>query len=325
MYNSMDMGWTPLLFTLWSDDLLIGAAPLSLRKMRFSNYACNLDGNLYPPCVFNEKYREFFYTQLLTCLHSRHKCQSVIITFDAKSADLNVFKKVCEARKLGIRFSKGNGRAIIAVTDSFDVFYSSLNRNIRKEFRRLQRRLDKLGSWKISCSGIDSNSAKKILDIDKSSWKTTWRSKRNIPNDSGLHSLLKVSQQTDCHEQLYSTKVWFLEVNQQPIAFQMVIFYKSTAVFIKTSFNNKFKKCSPGKFLMNAVIKESFSAEAVKRIDFSTNLPVVKAWNTQCEERTDVHVQRDSVLSKLAGFWMKNRLIQKCVKIGNKTGLSDTA
>ena len=111
-----------------------------------------------------------------------------------------------------------------------------------------------------------------------------------------LRIILDASRPKENIEQIYEPKVWFLEVNGVAIAYQIVLFYKDTAVFVKTSFNQDFNKLSPGKFLINSVIREVFEKGTVTKIDFVTNLPFARVWKPFFEGRTNVIIGKTPLL-----------------------------
>ena len=97
-------------------------------------------------------------------------------------------------------------------------------------------------------------------------------------------------------EPVFESEVWFLEVNNLPIAYQIVLIYKGTAFFVKTSFNEKFRKFSPGKFLIDFVLQEFFRKANVNKIDFITNLAFVSAWKPLLEPRKKFIIGKSSKL-----------------------------
>ncbi len=120
-------------------------------------------------------------------------------------------------------------------------------------------------------------------------------------------------------EPIYESEVWFLEVDGLAIAYRLVLVYKGTASFVKTSYNAQFKKFSPGKFLMNVAIRETFKKKInVKKIDFITNLLVVQIWNPLCEHRTTVNIERNHLLSATLSFAYKNPIIRKFYSLTKK-------
>jgi hypothetical protein len=290
-------GWTPLVFTFWSGNRIVGMAPLKMRKVFYTNYVCNLEDFFYSDFVFFDNYRERCMKLLVDVLFNHLNCRSATITLDTSSPNLKFLKKICLEKKLPFREKLTFGSAIIPVKTDWDQFYNSLKRTKRKEFRKIKRKLDASVSWRIYRVEIDSNAVEKILAIEQKSWKAEWRAKYNVEEDTMLRIILEASQPNGEVESIYESEVWFLEVNGVEIAYQIVLLYKGTAFFVKTSFNSNFKSFSPGKFLINGVLREVFTKGTVNKIDFITNLPFIQAWKPLCERRTQLIIEKNPFLS----------------------------
>jgi len=290
-------GWTPLVFTFWSGNRIVGMAPLKMRKVFYTNYICSLADDVYSDFVFFDNYRERCMNLLVDALFNRLNCRLAMISLDASSPNLKLLEKICLKKNISFSKKQNFGRAIIPVETGWNQFYNSLKNKVRKEFRRIERKLDRSGSWNVSCVAINSDSIKKILAVDQKSWKAKWRAKYNIEEDTLLRIISEASQPNGEVEPIYESQVWFLEVNGVEIAYQIVLFYKGTAVFMKTSFSEKFRSFSPGKFLINAVIREVFRKGTINKIDFVTNLPFVQDWKPLCEHRTLLTIEKNTFLS----------------------------
>jgi hypothetical protein len=146
------------------------------------------------------------------------------------------------------------------------------------------------------------------------SWKTTWRAQKEA-QDWILPIFLKTSQKQGEIVPIFETKVWFLEVKGQTIAYLLIIFYKGTAFFVKTSYDARFKAISPGKFLMHETIREMHINGNVKKIDFITNLPIVQIWKPLCNSRTTLIIKKNMYFSTILRFAGENLIIRKFVAL----------
>jgi len=307
-------GWTPLVFTFWDDTRLVGFVPLKMRKSLYSNHVCNLDEAVFSNFVFLNEYRERCLSGLVDTLFNSLGCRSATITLDSASENLQLLEKICKTNKLHFRENPNISRAIILVDQSWDMFYSSLTRSTKQGFKRIKKQLDRLGPWTISFMDLNSDTVKKIFDIEQASWKNEWRSKNKVTEDYTLRSVLDASLPCDGVTPIFEPKVWFLEVDGQAIAYLLVLFYKQIAVFAKTSFNISFKKYSPGKFLLHSAIREVFTKNGVKKIDFITNLPLVRLWNPLSEHRTNVKIEKHRFLSYVLSVLLKNPISRRILK-----------
>jgi hypothetical protein len=306
MHASLNLGWTPLVFTFWSGDKLVGLVPLIMRKMFQVNYVRDLNDVLYTDIFISKEYCEVCITQMIEFLFNRLKCISVALAFQSNAPNLKMLKKICHKKGIHFLIEPIIGRSIFHVECDWEQFYGSLKGGVRKEFRRRKRKLSDLGTWKICCYELDSKSVERVFAIEKTSWKNKWREQHGIQKDDLLHIFFRASQANGDVEPIYKSEVWFLELNGQAIAYVLVFIYKGTAFFVKTSYNLQFKKYAPGKFLTNEIIREIFRAKIVTRIDFVTNLPDDKIWNPLCEKRVKIIVRRKSIIVSFLSFIYKN-------------------
>ncbi|MDG6223039.1 MAG: GNAT family N-acetyltransferase [Candidatus Bathyarchaeota archaeon] len=304
-------GWTPLIFTFWCNNQLIGIAPLKMKRSFYSNQISSLREDLYSDFVFLKKYRKQCMALLVDAIFTQLRCRFASVTFDSRSPNLKRFEEECLKKKLKINKKQDLGRAVIPLEGSYNLFYSSLKNEVRKEFQRNKRRLDDFGSWKIVCVPINAESIKTVFKIEQKSWKETWREKNDIKEDFMLRIFLESSQSFEGTNTPYASEVWFLEVNGKAIAYQIVFLHNDVSIFLKTSFNWLFRKFGAGKFLMNSVIRETYKNKSVKKIDFITNLPLVQTWNAKCEPRTRVIVDVNPFLSRIFHIITSNRTFRK--------------
>jgi len=129
---------------------------------------------------------------------------------------------------------------------------------MQREFRRIAGRLDKAGTWQISCVGVNPSSMERILTVERASWKNDWRAQKHLQEDSSLWSILRGCQKNCVPEPFFESEIWFLELNGLTIAYQLVLTCKETAVLAKTSYDSRFKKLSLIKYLINTVIQQTF-------------------------------------------------------------------
>lgn len=315
MHSWEEWGWTPLAVIFLHDNKIVGMMPLKIRKRLQLINCSTLHPYLYSVFYLPDEYRKICMTQLIDFLFKHLKCHVVALTIQDSSPNLKVLTKICQKKGFHLRKTHFNGRAILPIEHDWDVYYGTLKVKVRKEFRRIRRKLDDLGSWRISCYGIDSESIEKIIAVEQMSWKTTWRAQKKIQKDWLLHIILRASQKQGEIVPSYEIKVWFLEVKGQTIAYLLMMLYKGTAFFVKTSYDAQFKEISPGKFLMNETIRKMHINGNVKKIDFITNLPIVQIWKPMCENRTKLIIKKNMRFSIILRFAEENLITRKFVKL----------
>lgn len=243
-----NFGYTPLIFTFWADDELVGLVPLKLRTRHTLNHVSNLFDALYSDFFLSIKTRELCITQMIDFLFKRLNCSSISLTLSNPST-LDLIKNICLTKKIHFITSPFMGSSIIPIETDWKSFYDSLNAKVRKEFQRRKKALSHLGPLKTVSSEITSESIKKIHSVEQTSWKHNWRKQHGITEDSTLNPILRASKPDEKTNPIYASEVWFLESAGQPIAYTLVLLYKETGFLVKTSYNSEFKKSVPSIFL----------------------------------------------------------------------------
>ena len=307
------IGWRPFMMIFLVEGRIIGFAPLMMRSRFNSRYVSNFDQYTIPD-FFVDEYREVCISIMVDYLFERLNCSSADLTFMDGSVNQKILEKVCE--KKGFRFSRWpqEGQAIIPIKTSLEVFRGFLSRNTRKKFRRLVKKIDNLGSWKISCYDIDQSSIEKVWVVEKYSWKNNLRGKKKAINNWGIEFALKGAQRNRLGEGFFDSELWFLEVNDMPVAYVLVLKHNRIVFFAKTSYDQRFGAISPGVFLMNDLVERAFQECSAEKIDFFGNLSFVQVWNPVVKKRVTIKIERCSFLSVFLCFVFDNRVSSRFLK-----------
>jgi CelD/BcsL family acetyltransferase involved in cellulose biosynthesis len=173
------------------------------------------------------------------------------------------------------------GHRIIPVSCSWEDFQAKKGGSFRRRFKRMERNLSQGGQWKITCFENENNRPdvlEKILDIEKRSWKETWRTREQMTKDQDLLNLWSGAQLASQTEKDFKWNTWILELNNQPVAYSLILQYKKNAFIAKTSYDNRYRRLYLGMYVNHAAICSMFNKGQVENIDFMTNLPFMEAW-----------------------------------------------
>lgn len=302
--------WTPLPLVISTDDVITGIAPLMIRKkfgvrtVKFlSKFAFS------PDFILNDQYRQTHIASILDFLFKTLRCQFVDLTLPAESPNLRIVKQMCKAKRIYFWANPHMGRCIIPVQYTWDEFKKRKGYNFRRRFKRLERKLDRAGSWRTICIGKRNNRSdaiKWILDVERKSWKQAWRAQRGIKMDQDLLMVWKASQYMARTEPNFNWKVWFLKLNDQTLAYTLVLQYKETAYIVKTSFDEGYRKFQPSIYINNAAIRELFKEGHVRNIDWLTDLPFHRNWTKISIPRVKVMMSRSALIRTIIGFMLPN-------------------
>jgi hypothetical protein len=116
--------------------------------------------------------------------------------------------------------------------------------------------------------------------VEEGCWKNNWRIHNNsvVLADGDLLNLWTGAGLAAKDYPDLKRRIWFLNLDGKPIAYNLAIEYKGTIYMCKTSFNNKYRNLSPGIYLNNIAIQDSFNSRCINMIDFLTNLPFHERW-----------------------------------------------
>jgi CelD/BcsL family acetyltransferase involved in cellulose biosynthesis len=296
--------WVPLILVISFKNSTIGIAPFMVgRKLgvRFVKFV--YESLLSPDFIVQNKYRDICIASVLDFLFKTLQCKFTDIPLSADSPSLGILRKQSGKRGISFKISAGIEHRKLPIKGTWTEFEKSRGRNFRQKFKKIERKLDQAGSWKVVCidGNDESETVKKILAVERTSWKEKWRVQRGEKTDKDLMAILQASLHTAGREPDFKWKVWFLELNRQTLAYLLVLQYKKIAFITKGSYNEKYKRFYPGIYIRNYVIHELFNKGEVRSIDFLTNLPYHRTWTSICVPRVRVALSK-GVVPTIARF-----------------------
>lgn len=302
-------GWDPLVLVISADKMIVGIASLMAKKNFGVRFVKFLSKSWFSPdFIVDEEYRETCMTSILDFLFNILRCQFVDLILPAESPNLRILKQKCEANKIDFCAKRGRWadmrHSIIPTECTWDEFKSLRGKNFRKKFKKIERNLDRSGSWRIISvenRNNGSDTIKKILDVEKRSWKEASRARSGLKIDQDLLMIWNASQYTARTGPDLKWKVWFLELNDKTLAYSLVLEYKEVAFIMKTSYDERYKRFYPGIYVNNVAIRELFNKRQIRKIDLLTDLPFHRTWTSICLPRVRVMMWRKSVLPTIMG------------------------
>jgi len=208
---------------------------------------------------------------------------------------------------------------VIPVDCSWFDFEEALGKEFKRKLRKISRKLDDLGKWEVvSIEGFNSENKsvlyEKIYAVEKQSWKEFHRKLVGTPSDNNLTWVLDTLPTPIENDLGLNRWFLFLEVDNQPLAYQMGYKFHETAFFTKTSFNETYRKFGLGKFITNMAIKKIFESNSVEKIDFLANLPLYDFWKANCLERSRLTLNSRGINRLFANTKALGGIAYRCVK-----------
>jgi hypothetical protein len=297
MRSNRISGWTPFVLVAKADEKIVALAPLMIKKrlgMGFVRFSQNYW--FTPDFVVDKQYREAFIDSVFEYLFRALNCQFASFCLSVLSQNLKTLKQLSKVNGVSFFAKNQPGYCVLPVECSWAEFQERKGR--RRIIRQIERKLNQLGPWKIECVEDVYNRPdvlERILDVEKMSWKESWRNGKQMSSDEDLLMIWEGSQIAANTKTGFKGSVWFLQINQETVAYSFVIRSKQTAFIAKTSYNNRFRKFYVGKYLMHSAIGSLFDENKVAAIDFMTDLPFMSFWSPLSFSRVEVDMTKGNL------------------------------
>jgi hypothetical protein len=297
----------PIVLIVRCDDEIIGYCPMQLNRTRFGMHAQPLLGLIAPTSfVLRDTRSQLALELMIRLLFKKLNCKRVHFWSNNQWKHKASLVNACKSSKI-ILFERPDpemNHCVIPVNCSWSDYQKVRGKEFRRTLRRISLRLDALGKWDVVSFDVSNSENKnslheKIFAVEKQSWKESYRTLVSVPFDNTLAWVLETSPIALEKDLGVKQWVYFLEVNHQPVAYQIGYDFHGTTFFIKTSFNERYRKLGLGKFITTMAIKDVFESKSGGLIDLFSNLPVFDFWNASCLERSRLTLNASGMNSLL--------------------------
>lgn len=312
---NMADGWSPMIVTISSNEKLLGIVPLTVRKIYGLRLARFILSPAYSPdFIIRRENRNCLAPLVIDYLFKCLGCHVLSLDFKANSEHLMSLLQECKRSNARYSVVSEMGHRVLPIRSTWQDFEKNKGGNFRRKFRKIERNLDRIGAWKVVC--VHRNEAatgvlSRILEVEKESWKETYRVKKGAKADDVLMAILK-GLNTAVHVQPnVDWTVWFLEMDGHPIAYTLVILYADVAYITKTSYNARYKRFYPGIYINHVAIRQLWETKRVRLIDFLTDLQFMETWTDDVEGCTRVVISKNPILSFALGSFFLSGYVEK--------------
>ena len=303
--------WTPLVLVISFKGLMIGIAPLVIKKkigirtVKFSNPLWCSD------FIINEQFREICVSNIVHFVFKTLNCKFAEFTLSCDSPNFEALLQQCNFCGINVKVSPEMGRKILPISCKWSEFEAGLDKRFRKKMKKSEHKLDSAGSWKLVCaSGKEQPEAiKKLFEVEENCWKAKWRAQRGEHKDNDIMVVLQASQQMS-EEPEFDWNIWYLELNGKTLSYMLTLEYDDVVFFVKTSFDEQYNSFQPGLVLHNALIREMFNTGRKKRIDFISDMKYLNAWTDKCVPRVKISLT-NGLVSTVFHSISENAVVKK--------------
>ena len=287
-------GWIPLMLLLSVEGIPVGVAPLMTRKhfgVRVARLL--LEQWLSPNFALEDKHRKESLHEILEFVFREMHGNLVELALPSESPNCRLLMEECASRSLRyvVRDRSRAGHRIVPLTQSWDTFRSRLGHDFRRNLKRMSRNMGRVGKCEIQFVDLGKQpcEVEKIHAVESMSWKQEWMQLRGQA-DEDLKAVVAGSIDLSSTEAKFQVGACFLTLNGLTIAYELILQYQNTAYFTKTSFAEKYRKLSPGVFVINESIRSLCDGGQIRRVDFLTNLPAWNNWPGINASRTNLTI-----------------------------------
>lgn len=284
--TTLSKGSIPIILILRVEKNIAGVVPLVInQKAGVRSIKFLYDYYFSPDFVFLDRYRAACMESTLNYIFKNLKCKLLNFDIPANSPNLVYLQQTCKSESvpLQIRNDTNIHHAIINIRSNWEEFIETKGKKFNKKMRQIERRLNDTGECEVEVfenANDEQKAFNKIIEVEKGCWKNNCHIHNNtvVLSDQDLLNLWTSSGLATKNFSNFKRRVWFLNLDGKPIAYNLAVEYKGTIYMCKTSFNNKFRNLSPGIYLNNVAIKDSFNSDCLNMIDFLTDLPFHERW-----------------------------------------------
>ncbi|WP_304511756.1 GNAT family N-acetyltransferase [Desulfobacula sp.] len=242
---------------------LIGNVYSPIRNFIFANLG-NEDKNIYLSYIFNHLFNNFNGWDVidLNPIAEDDENLSILISLTNES-NYNNIEQFCHSNWYvnGINFSG-------------DEYLNQRSKNNRQELRRRKKKLEELGKLEFRVIK-NNNEIDKYMDYYYEVYTKSWKKREGI-GPTFHRDLAKLAAEKGW------LRLGFLFLNNIPIASQLRIVFNEVCFFLKTAYDDEYRKYGTGVILLSKMIKDIIDTDNVREIDFGPgDESYKKSWASQ--------------------------------------------
>ncbi len=190
--------------------------------------------------------------------------------------------------------------------DNFDEYYAKKSRRFKKRMNHIRNKLEQKGCVKVIDSSTSTMDDALVLEwitrLSVSSWKTSTNTTFDQQGPQQFIQRLIGSMHP------HACKVWFLTLNDAPIAYELQCFEQGHVYALRSDFDESYASLSPGTYLNLAVCKSLFNSENHTYWMGPGENAYKLVWENFKEPVYRLRVYRGGIKARLISLW---RLTQK--------------
>jgi len=188
----------------------------------------------------------------------------------------------------------------VSLDNRWDTYYKQRSRHLKKNNNHARNKLEKMGTIEVSKYSPSSLSQDEIAQLNSDVYRIASNSwKTGTINDLSQHAGQEYLQYL-LHQPVLSDHltVWMLRLDNKPVAYEIQVSEKQDVYALHADFHNTYERLSPGSYLNYAILKQLFDSDFKTYHMGSGGQLYKKAWETDCDELSQVLLYSSSIKAK---------------------------
>jgi CelD/BcsL family acetyltransferase involved in cellulose biosynthesis len=221
------------------------------------------------------------------------------------SVAASTLRAALENRGFATRATMAPGNPFVMLDSSWEAYYATRSRRLKKSSNLVANRLNKAGEIRIDWlapGAADNSSVRSFVDraiaISARSWKTrTGNSLDNPGPQAFIRRLSESAAQRAC------LSIWVLSLNDRPLAMEYQLIADGSVYALRSDFDAEFDAVSPGTHLSGHLLKQLFGRGLHRYYMGPGNNPYKYRWTDDVEPVEELTVYGRSLAGRGAAAW----------------------
>lgn len=242
-----------------------------------------------------------FAVSVITRILEKHNLKWDFIRFNGvlEAESKALLESIDITKKLKLISRQTVRYASLKLSNSFEDYLANKSATFRRSLRKADNALSRLGQldWSMTTPNSEDPDLKNCLHdfftLDSNSWKRhsgEWL-EGNPQLSAYYENLVKTLARSNC------CGFFFLTLDDQPIAGIICILMKQRLYVLKSSYDERFAKLSPGTSLFHRLVEYSYK-QRLTEIDFLGNAEFLNQWASQYYEFDNILISSNNFYSK---------------------------
>jgi CelD/BcsL family acetyltransferase involved in cellulose biosynthesis len=200
-------------------------------------------------------------------LHRRRtEWDRLMLRYLPKASAAHELKAALAARDYAVEIIHQDHNLFVPLESSWDAYYTSRSRSLKKANNLAANRLKKTGAITIECVSADNGNSQAVddaleraVDISRRSWK---HATGNSLDHSGPNRFIRTLTTHAVSRRWLM--LWLLAIDGRPVAMEYELVDNANIYALRADFDAAFEEVSPGSHLMRTLL-ESFFGTGMKR------------------------------------------------------------